>query len=133
MLALAVGLNFANGASGQSLSNRGSEANGESQTDEQQQQPSEFFSTPVEIIESAGAAETREANEKAQRDLQQRDLAAQEGMNAATQSIDKTTWRMYIVSIINAVFVAVGTALLIWTLRLTSQANTAAQKAVLAT
>ncbi|MBB93073.1 MAG: hypothetical protein CML68_00490 [Rhodobacteraceae bacterium] len=51
-------------------------------------------------------------------------------MNAATQEMNEATQRMALYSLISTVLVGLGTGLLIWTLALTRQANSAARGAV---
>ncbi|TCP27635.1 hypothetical protein [Rhodovulum adriaticum] len=131
---IAIGLGLtASAATGQHTSNEHGEAQrAEAGTAEQSDQ-AEPFSLPVQIIESEEAAETRKRGETIDRKLQERDLVAQEGMNRATQSIEQATWWLLWVSALSVGFVGVGTGLLVWTLRLTRQANEAAQAAVAVT
>ncbi|MAP18671.1 MAG: hypothetical protein CL626_06495 [Aurantimonas sp.] len=84
----------------------------------------------VEIVEDEAAADRRERREKeaAQRDKDE--LLAQQDMNTATQSMNVATQKMAIYSGVSTMLVAVGTALLFWTLRLTRQANKAALQVV---
>ena len=81
------------------------------------------FAVPVIITESDEDAETRrsEGRERTQRDKD--NLAVQQAMNEATQSMKRASWW-------SAGLVAIGTILLIWTLMLTRSANLAAQDAV---
>lgn len=88
------------------------------------------FSVPVRIIEEPEEAQARQRAEQYSRNLNERDLVAQEGMNRATQSIKDATWWMLWSSVASTLFVAIGTGLLVWTLRLTRHANEAAQAAV---
>lgn len=81
---------------------------------------------PVVVIESEEAAVARQRAEEEARDREQRDVLAQEGMNAATERMAKyALWQ--------TLLIAVGTGALIYTLFLTRQANKAAHKAVDAT
>ncbi len=88
------------------------------------------FSIPVRIIEDPIEANARQSTEQHSRELSERGLFAQEGMNIATQSIKEATWFMFWVSIANAVLVAIGTGLLTWTLCLTRKATKSAENAV---
>lgn len=92
--------------------------------------PPDLFAISAHIIEHQEQTVASQRAEQYRRDLSERDLAAQEGMNRATKSIEDATWLMLWVSIANTFLVAIGTALLVWTLRLTRQANKATQDAV---
>ena len=85
---------------------------------------------PVRIIEDDETAEARERSERQSEQREIDDLIAQQrmadatvAMNEATQSMKRAAWWSF-----GAVFV--GTLLLIWTLFLTRQANSAAIAAV---
>lgn len=84
----------------------------------------------VEIIEDDAAAQARERSEAEAREREINDLAAQQGMNSATQSMNEATQDMRDYARIQTVLIGLGTALLIWTLWYTRQANRAAQDAV---
>lgn len=85
---------------------------------------------PVNIVENQATSEAREREEEETRNREIRDLAAQEGMNAATQSIERATWDMRNYALYSTILVALGTFMLGVTLWLTRQANNAAQQAV---
>lgn len=87
------------------------------------QEPSEPYSfrIPVEII----------GNEISQHEID--DLIAQQGMNVATQAMNAATQKMAFYARWSTIFVAIGTALLFWTLWVTRAANRAAYDAVTAT
>lgn len=85
---------------------------------------------PVEIIQDEGEVEARERREQERRRDEQADLLAQQGMNAATQSIDAATKDMRDYARYSTIAVWVGTVLLIVTLVLTWMANRAAQAAI---
>lgn len=105
--------------------------NSEGQTT-QNQQPTQSLPlpVPVEIIEDQAAADARKSNEAEARQREIDDLAAQEGMNAATQAMKETTNRMAYDSRQMAIATWVGVGLLTVTLLLTLQANSAARAAV---
>lgn len=88
---------------------------------------------PVEIIESDAAAKTRKSGEDEAKEREIRDLAAQEGVNSATQSMNDATQRMAKYAFWSTVIVGFGTFLLVWTLWETRKANKAAQNAVAVT
>jgi hypothetical protein len=119
IIALALGLTL--GASGQAQ--QGS-APAEEQSSRHEQPAQEFpLPIPVQIIEDEETADARRSRDDEVRQREIADLAAQEGMNEATQRMaDYAFW--------STVFVAVGTALLVVTLLLTLQANRAARRAV---
>lgn len=88
---------------------------------------------PVQIIEDDESAEAREAREQQASNREQDDLIAQnrmadaaDAMNEATQSMKNAAWWTFGA-------VTLGTALLVWTLLLTRQANAAAREAVTVT
>lgn len=85
---------------------------------------------PVEIVEDDATADARQRSEEEARQREISDLAAQEGMNAATQSIDQATRDMRDYALYSTIAVWVGTALLIITLVLTWMANKSALAAV---
>lgn len=118
-------------ASGQAQEQAG-EAEGQPTT---QQQPSQTFPLPlpVDIVEDEATAQAREREEKEARQREIADLAAQEGMNAATQAMNDATQRMPEYAFWSTLLVGIGTVLLIITLYQTRQANRAAQSAVAVT
>jgi hypothetical protein len=87
----------------------------------------------VEIVEDDTQAEVRQHSEDESRKREIADLAAQEGMNAATQAMNRATQRMADYAFWSTVFVAIGTVLLVGTLILTWMANRSAQAAVAVT
>uniref|UniRef100_UPI003BAA5BD7 hypothetical protein n=1 Tax=Stappia sp. TaxID=1870903 RepID=UPI003BAA5BD7 len=93
---------------------------------------SEPFIPPfrVEIIENDRKASDRERREKEHSEIEKSSLIAQQEMNTATQDMNEATQRMAFYSLISTILVGVGTLLLLVTLYLTRQANTAAQDAV---
>lgn len=97
-----------------------------------QEQPSQILPRPfpVQIIEDDEAANARERREEEAREHEKEDLAAQQGMNIATQAMNEATQRMAWYSLGSTILVALGTALLLWTLLLTRQANQAAARSV---
>ncbi|KAA0920608.1 hypothetical protein FLO80_00010 [Aquicoccus porphyridii] len=94
----------------------------------QQQGPTQALplSIPVNIVEDQAAADARKRREEEARQREIADLAAQQGMNAATQSIDAATQDMRDYALYSTLLVALGTGLLFYTLWLTRQANRAA-------
>lgn len=127
VLVLAFGLMIS------ALSGQAQEQNEEPQgaaTEEQSQPQILPLPLPVEIIESDAAADARQRSEDEAKDREIRDLVAQEGMNAATQSIEAATKDMRDYALYSTLAVWVGTILLFYTLWLTRQANRAAQDAV---
>lgn len=106
-------------------------AQGEQGQPAQQQEPAQKLPVPLPVymIEDKAAAEAREHREAESRQHEIDDLAAQRGMNAATQAINEATQRMALYTLWSTVFVGIGTGLLIITLYLTRQANSAAQAA----
>lgn len=97
------------------------------QQDAPNKQPLGF---PVRIIEDNETAKARQRSEYESSQREKDDLVAQKGMNAATQEMNEATQRMALYSLISTVLVGLGTGLLIWTLALTRQANSAARGAV---
>ena len=85
---------------------------------------------PVEIIESDAAADARQREEHEAEERQIRDLAAQEGVNVATQAMNDATQRMAQYAFWSTVIVGVGTVLLFWTLWETRKANRSTREAV---
>lgn len=105
--------------------------NGEGSTQSNQTQAQTLpLPIPVEIIEGDAEAAARQNSEKEARQREIDDLAAQEGMNAATQAMNVATQRMVDYAWWSNAFVLAGTILLIATLVLTWLANRAAVKAV---
>lgn len=86
----------------------------------EQNRPQKF---PILVpIESDESTKTREVSEKRAEQRELDDLAAQEGMNEATQ-------KMADYSIYQTILIAIGTIILIYTLYLTRQANRTVLKA----
>lgn len=85
---------------------------------------------PVEIVESDAASDARQRSENEAKEREIRDLAAQEGVNAATQTMNEATQRMADYAFWSTVIVGVGTVLLFWTLYETRQANKAAASSI---
>ncbi|MBI1394183.1 MAG: hypothetical protein GC152_15745 [Alphaproteobacteria bacterium] len=92
-------------------------------TANEQQKSTETFSVPVRIIEEPEAADARERGEQEAAEREQKDLLAQQSMDAATR-------RMSELAVWQTVLIAIGTAALIYTLWLTRQTNKAAWAAV---
>ncbi|WP_339636158.1 hypothetical protein [uncultured Sulfitobacter sp.] len=88
------------------------------------------FAIPVELVESQEATATRESEEAERRQREIDDLIAQQGMNDATQAMNTATQSMMLASWLSAALGGLGTILLVWTLRLTREANKAARDAV---
>lgn len=84
----------------------------------------------VDIIEDQSAAEARKRREEESRQREIEDLAAQQGMNRATQAMNAATQDMRDYALYSTIFVGVGTFLLFVTLWLTWQANRSARAAV---
>lgn len=130
-MALVLGLNVAaSNLAGQEVTDRDTEAEKAQGGAIEPQYQGSRFSIPVQIIEDQKSAVIRERSEDYSRNLQERGLVVQERTSLATQSIEDATWWMLWVSIASTLFVAIGTGLLVWTLRLTRQANCAALSAV---
>lgn len=108
------------------------QAEGQQGQADQQEQPAYKppLPFPVEIIEDQASADARKTREAEARDREIADLVAQEGMNAATQSIEQATSDMRDYTLYSTIAVCIGTILLLLTLRLTSKANNAANRAV---
>lgn len=85
---------------------------------------------PVEIVEDQATTDARNRGEEEARQREIADLAAQEGMNAATQAIKAATNDMRDYALYSTIAVWVGTVLLIITLVLGWFANRAAVDAV---
>jgi hypothetical protein len=97
-----------------------------------QQQPAQVLPipVPVQIIEDDESASSRERRE-AESDQREKDnLIAQQGMNTATQTMNEATQSMKNAAWWSFGAVALGTALLMYTLLLTRQANQSARAAV---
>lgn len=84
------------------------------------------LSVRVEILESETEAIARRASEQSTEQRELRELAAQEGVNEATA-------RMANYAFWQTILIGIGTALLLYTLHLTRQANGAARQAVMVT
>lgn len=100
---------------------------------QQQQQPSQTLPVPlqIEVIEDQSEAQTRKRREEEARQREIRDLAAQEGMNAATQSMDRASQRMAEYAFWSTFLVGIGTALIVATLYYTSKAINVGQDTML--
>lgn len=85
---------------------------------------------PVIIIESDESAKTRSSIEAARAQREKDGLAAQQGIQLATEEMNQATQSMKNAAWLSTVLVGAGTVLLIWTLILTKNANKAAQAAV---
>lgn len=85
---------------------------------------------PIRIIENDESTEARERRERESAKREQDDLIAQQRMADATQAMNEATQSMKNAAWLSFVAVAIGTGLLVWTLRLTRQANKAARDAV---
>lgn len=98
----------------------------------QEQKPTQTLPIPlpVDIVVDKASADARERREAETRQHEIDDLAAQQGMNLATQAMNEATQRMAFYSLISTFFVGIGTILLFYTLWLTRQANRVAQSAV---
>jgi hypothetical protein len=101
----------------------------------EQEQPAQVLPIPlpIQIIEDDESALARERSEAEARQREIDDLEAQQGMNAATQAMNEATQSMKYAAWVSTGLVALGTCLLIWTLRLTRQANLSARDAVAVT
>lgn len=130
IIAIALGL-VAISSLGQAQEESGS-ANREAQA---QNDPTKPLWPPirVEVIEDDAKIEAAERREKEASEREIRDLAAQEGMNSATQAMKRATEDMRNYSLVSTVLVGVGTVLLVVTLYYTRQANKAARDAVVVT
>jgi hypothetical protein len=108
------------------------EAQGGSSGTGQEHEPAQILPIPlpVQIIEDDKSTEARERREAESRQREIDDLEAQQGMNLATQAMNEATQSMKKAAWVSTALVGLGTFLLIWTLRLTRQANKAAQEAV---
>jgi hypothetical protein len=126
IFAVALGLTLVTSGQAQDEGEQPDSAPAEEQT-QAQQFP---LPIPVQIIESEEASEARERREEEARQREIDDLAAQQGMNMATQAMNDATQRMATYALVSTVIVGIGTALLVWTLLLTREANRAAQDAV---
>lgn len=85
---------------------------------------------PVQIIEDNKTAQARQRHEAEAAQREKEDLVAQKGMNAATQAMNSATQRMACYALWSTILIGIGTALLVWTLFLTRQANRATVEAV---
>jgi hypothetical protein len=101
--------------------------------DDREQRSSFSFALPVEIVESDAEVQARARSEKEAERRETADLAAQQGMNEAAKAMNDATQRMADYALWSTILVGIGTVLLLLTLYLTRQANTAAQSAVAAT
>ena len=115
-----------------SLGQAQEQAGGEQGQSAAQENPAQPFPVPllVDIIEDEATAEARNRSEEESRQREIEDLIAQQGMNAATQSIEAATKDMRDYSLYSTLFVGIGTVLLFVTLWITWQANRVARDAV---
>ncbi len=127
---LALGLNVACGLGQAQEQTDGGESAAPTQ---EQPPPSLPLPFPVEIVEDYESAEARKRREAEAVQREKDDLVAQQGMNSATQAMNDATQKTAFYSLLSTLLVAIGTALLIWTLFLTRQANKAARDAVVIT
>lgn len=88
---------------------------------------------PVQIIETDAAADARQRSEDEAKERELRDLAAQQGMQLATEAMNDATQRMANYAYWSTWIVGLGTGLLFVTLWLTWGANKAARDAVAVT
>jgi len=86
---------------------------------------------PIEVVEDQATTEARKRSEEEARQREIADLAAQEGMNAATQEINTATKDMRDYALYSTIIVFIGTLLLIWTLVETRKASSAAHAGLL--
>jgi hypothetical protein len=84
---------------------------------------------PVEIVEGQSATDARERSEEEARQREIADLNAQEGMNAATQSIKNATNDMRDYALYSTIIVGLCTLFLMWTLYETRSLNKSANAA----
>ncbi len=70
----------------------------------------------IELVEPDEAAEARQRSERESQEREKADLIAQQGMNEATQAINRATQDMALYSLISTGAVVFGTLLLGWTL-----------------
>jgi len=118
LLVITLGLTLTTSGQAQEEAQSGQrEANSEGQ---QPYEPPLPF--PIEIIESPAETEARDSRESEARQREIADLAAQEGMNAATQAMNGATQRMAEYAFWSTVFVAIGTVFLFATIWLTWRA-----------
>lgn len=87
----------------------------------QEQKPTQTLPIPlpVDIVVDKASADARKRHEAVTRQHEIDDLAAQQGMNLATQAMNEATQRMAFYSLISTFFVGIGTILLFYTLWLT--------------
>lgn len=85
---------------------------------------------PVRIVEGQKATEARESSEREGTQREKDDLVAQQRMADATEAMNDATQSMKNAAWLSFFAVALGTGLLIWTLLITRQANSAARGAV---
>ncbi|MBX9847820.1 MAG: hypothetical protein K2X64_00895 [Rhodocyclaceae bacterium] len=127
VFAIALGLMFS--ASLGEAQEQAPEAQEQTATQQEEAQPLPI-PFPVEIVEDQAATDARQRSEEEARQREIEDLIAQQGMNAATQSIDAATQDMRDYALYSTLLVALGTVMLGITLWLTRQANAAAMKSV---
>ncbi len=112
------------------------------QTDEQPQEPQRKtqqeqgptqiapIPLPIEIVEDEATAEARKRHEAEASEREIKDLIAQQGMNTATQAMNRATERMAEYAFWSTIIVAFGTGLVFASLILMWGANRAAVTAV---
>lgn len=98
--------------------------------DEQQQANTLPPEISVRIIEDGEAAEARQRREEEAQERQIEDLIAQQRMAEVTEAMNEATQRMASYAYWSTIIIAIGTALLVWTLMLTRHANISAREAV---
>ncbi len=98
----------------------------------QQQVPARIVPVPlpVEIVEDQAAAVARQSREEESRRNEIADLAAQEGMNTATQAIKDATFDMRDYALYSTILVGLGTFLAFAAFVLSLLANRSAREAV---
>jgi hypothetical protein len=119
--AIAFGLAIAVGSAVHGQQGQENDGGRQTQTDHRTTDQSSW-SIPIHIVEDDAEAEARQGREERAEQRELDDLAAQEGMNEATQ-------KMAEYSFVQTVLIAIGTGALIYTLYLTRQANNAAMQA----
>lgn len=123
--AVALGLTIALTEVGYCQENPANDSPSPAETSDEQAEPL-LPAIGIRIIESDEQASSRQAAEERAEQRELNDLAAQQGMNEATQ-------QMAVYALLQTILIAVGTGALIYTLHLTRQANRAAQEGVAVT
>ncbi|MEW4458989.1 hypothetical protein AB1K42_12890 [Roseibium algicola] len=126
IIAIALGL-IATSSLGQAQE-EGGNADRQAQAQDEPAKPL-FAPFRVEIVENNAEAEARDRSEEESKEREIRDLAAQEGMNRATQAMNAATQDMRNFALYSTILTGVGTVLVFATLLLMIQANRAAVKA----